>query len=223
MVLYATKSNMKIGIMGGTFNPPHLAHLSCAREAEATCHLDRIVFIPANDPPHKLLDNSIPFDMRCEMTRLAISGFPRFELSTIEGERQGKSYSIDTLVLLAQRFQTAELYFIIGSDSFLELGTWHRYAEIVRTCHLVVLERPGKETESPLQLLPVAIRGEFRYSSESRRLLHSSGKEIIFITGTPRAVSSTEIRSMVRTGQAVSHLVPPAVEEYILTQRIYTE
>lgn len=223
MVLCATKSNMKTGIMGGTFNPPHRAHLACAREASEACSLDRVLFVPANVPPHKSLACDIPFAIRCEMVRLCIADDPAFHVSTIEGERSGKSYSIDTLTALAKLYPHDQLYFIIGSDSFLELDLWHRYADIVRLSNLIVMERPGKEIADPLPSLPVAIRNEFRYSPESHSLHHTSGTQIFFVTGEPQAISSTEIRTMIAEGQTVSHLVPPAVEAYIVSQRIYTK
>lgn len=214
---------MKIGIMGGTFNPPHNAHLACAREATTAYNLDQILFVPANDPPHKPLACDTPFAIRCEMVRLCIAYDPAFQLSNIEGERSGKSYSIDTLTALAKLYPHDQLYFIIGSDSFLELDQWHRYADIVRISNLIIMERPGKEISNPLLSLPVAIRNEFRYSPESHSLLHTSGKQIFFITGEPQAISSTEIRSMIAKGETISHLVPPAVETYIVSQRIYTK
>lgn len=208
--------------MGGTFNPPHLAHLTCAAEAMSACSLEQVLFVPANDPPHKPLAHDISFHIRCELVMLAIADRPEFLLSTIEGERRGKSYSIDTLSALVNRYPDDQLYFIIGSDSFSELGLWHRYAEIVRLCSMIVLERPGREIIDPYHALPVAIRSEFRYSYESRRLHHFSGTTICFVTGTPQAISSTEIRARVAAGQSITHLVPPAVEAYITTQRIYS-
>ncbi len=213
---------MKIGILGGTFNPPHLAHLRCAEEALAACALDLVLFVPAHDPPHKPLAGAVSFEQRCHMVRLAIAGHPAFQLSLVEGERSGKSYSVDTLSRLSQLYPDDQLHFIIGSDSFLELGLWHRYAELVRLCHLIVMERPGREITDPLAALPVAIRGEFRYSSETRHLLHTCGTGIRFVTGTPLPISSTDIRALAAAGQPLSQLVPPSVEDYLRTQRIYT-
>lgn len=209
--------------MGGTFNPPHYAHLTCAREAALACDLEQILFVPANDPPHKPLASDVPFAVRCELVTLAIAEYADFKLSTIEGERCGKSYSIDTLSALTCLYPFHSLYFIIGSDSFLEFALWHRYAEIVRICNLIVLERPGKQITDCLHALPVAIRGEFRYNQHQHFLLHISGKQILFVTGTPQDISSTEIRTMIAQGQSISHYVPPAVESYILNKRIYTQ
>lgn len=214
---------MKIGLMGGTFNPVHLAHLRIAEEAREACALDRVAFIPAADPPHKPLTGGISFELRCEMVRMAIAGNPAFEFSDIEGERAGKSYSIDTVEIFAARHPADELFFIIGGDSFLEFGLWHRYAEFFEICSLIVVERPGCPISNPLETLPVAIRGEFRYTAATRQLVHRTGRSIQILRGCPLDISSTEIRRLVAAGRSISYLVPPNVEAYIKNQRIYTE
>jgi len=214
---------MNIGLMGGTFNPVHLAHLRIAEEARELCGLDRVVFIPAADPPHKRLAGDVPFVLRCEMVRRAIAGNPAFELSDIEGQRGGKSYSIDTIEAFHRQQTLDRLFFIIGSDSFLEIGLWHRYAEIFRLCSLIVVERPGRPVSDPLAALPVAIRPEFSYTQAARRLEHATGTSIQFITGCPLDISSSEIRRLAAERHSITYLVPLEVEAYIKKQRIYTE
>lgn len=214
---------MNIGLMGGTFNPIHLAHLRIAEEAREMCALDRVIFIPAGDPPHKPLECGVSFTRRCEMVRRAIGGNPHFALSELEGERPGKSYSIDTITAFRQAYPDDRLFFIIGSDSFLEIGLWHRYAEIFRSCSLIVVERPGRQVEDPHGALPVAIRGELGYTPPVRRLEHVSGTSVQFLTGCLLDISSSAIRRLVATGHSITYLVPPDVEAYIKEQRIYTE
>jgi len=214
---------MKIGLMGGTFNPIHNAHLRIAGQARIACALERVIFIPAADPPHKKLAGDVPFALRCRMVRLAIAGNPFFELSALEGERSGKSYSIDTIRIFRERLPDDELFFIIGGDSFLELGLWHRYADIFRSCNLIVFERPGCAIDDPQGALPIVIRGEFSYDGESRRLLHTSGYFVQFVPDQPQNISSTEIRRLLAAGKSIDGLVPPAVAAYISQQRIYTE
>ena len=214
---------MNIGLMGGTFNPVHLAHLRIAEEARESFGLDRVVFIPAADPPHKPLAGGVAFSQRCELVRLAIAGNPTFELSDIEGQRAGKSYSVDTINYFRAHLPADQLFFIIGSDSFFEIGLWHRYAEIFRLCNLIVVERPGRPVADPLAALPVAIRGEFGYTSESHRLQHESGQLVHFLRGCPLDISSTGIRHLAANGRSITYLVPSAVEAYINNQRIYTE
>lgn len=213
---------MKIGLMGGTFNPIHMAHLRIAEEARELCGLDRVLFIPVADPPHKPLAGEIPFDQRCEMVRLAIADNPCFELSEIEGRRGGKSYSIDTITAFRRHYPQAHFYFIIGSDSFLELGTWRRYADILRICNLIVVERPGRQVSDPLAALPVAIRGELRYTPASRRLEHVAGTCVFFFAGCLLDISSSEIRRLAAAGHSITYLVPSRVEAYIKEQRIYS-
>lgn len=214
---------MKIGLMGGTFNPVHLAHLRIAEEARELCALDRVIFIPAADPPHKPLAGEVPFSRRYEMVRLAIAGNPAFELSDVEGRRPGKSYSIDTIGHFRAVHPADDLFFIIGSDSFLEIGQWHRYTEIFRSCSLIVVERPGCPVKDPSSALPVAIRGEFGYNAASHTLEHQSGRQVHFLRGCPLDISSTEIRQLASAGRSITYLVPHDVEAYIKEQRIYTE
>jgi nicotinate-nucleotide adenylyltransferase len=214
---------MNIGLMGGTFNPVHSAHLRIAEEARVLCGLDRVLFIPAADPPHKPLAGEVSFAARCEMVRLAIAGYPAFELSDIEGRREGKSYSIDTIGYFHRKQPDDRLLFIIGSDSFFEIGLWHRYAEIFRLCSLIVVERPGRPVEDPLGALPVAIRGEFSYTDTPGRLQHASGQLVYILKGRPLDISSTGIRSRLAAGIPITGLVPSAVEAYIRNKRIYIE
>ena len=214
---------MNIGLMGGTFNPVHLAHLRIAEEARERYGLDRVLFIPAADPPHKPLAGEVPFEQRCEMVRLAIADNPLFELSDIEGQRGGKSYSIDTISCFRVADPAVRLFFIIGSDSFLEIGLWHRYAEIFRLCSLIVLERPGCPVRDPLNALPAVIRTESSYNAAARRLEHIAGTTVEFFTGCPLEISSSEIRRLIAAGHSVKYLVPPQVETYIKEQRIYSE
>ncbi|BCS56096.1 nicotinate-nucleotide adenylyltransferase [Geobacter sp. SVR] len=213
----------RIGLMGGTFNPVHLAHLRIAEEARDMCGLDRVIFIPAGDPPHKPLAGEVPFTQRCEMVRRAIAGNPAFELSEIEGQRAGKSYSIDTIAAFRLANPDDQLFFIIGSDSFLEIGLWHRFAEIFRSCSLIVVERPGCPVSDPSASLPAAIRAELSYSETARLLEHRSGTSVQFVTGCPLAISSSEIRRLAAAGRSITYLVPPQVGEYIKEQRIYQE
>ncbi|HEX9022636.1 MAG TPA: nicotinate-nucleotide adenylyltransferase [Geobacteraceae bacterium] len=213
---------MRIGLMGGTFNPIHLAHLRIAEEAREMCALDRVVFIPAADPPHKPLAGEVPFSRRCQMVRLAIAGNTGFALSDIEGQRPGKSYSIDTITRFRAEHPGDGLFFIIGSDSFLEIGLWHRYAEIFRSCSLIVVERPGRPVTDPLAALPAAVRGEFSYEAAARGLAHQSGERVHFLSGCLLDISSSTIRSLAAAGRSIAYLVPPSVEAYIKEQRIYT-
>jgi nicotinate-nucleotide adenylyltransferase len=212
---------MRIGLLGGSFNPIHNAHLHIAEAAQEECLLEKVIFIPAAYPPHKLLAGEVSFKHRAAMVSLAIAGSPAFEMSPVEAERGGTSYSIDTIRTFRQRHPDDELFFIIGGDSFRELGTWHRYAEIFIECNLIVLERPGCHIDNPLATLPEAVRDEFCHNAATSSLVSGSGKIVHFVTGTPQEISSTEIRRRAATGADITPFVPPDVAAYISQQRIY--
>ncbi|MDD2897911.1 MAG: nicotinate-nucleotide adenylyltransferase [Desulfuromonadaceae bacterium] len=214
---------MRIGLLGGSFNPIHNAHLRIAAEAEKACGLDRVIFIPAADPPHKPVAGNVSFENRSFMVDLAIAARPEYELSTVEGERHGKSYSIDTIRIFRDCFPEDDLFFIIGADSFLEIGTWHRFAEIFSMCNLVVVHRPGCPILNPLGALPEAVRGLFTVDSTTGNLSHRSGTTIFFITGSPLELSSTEIRRLSAAGDDITRYVSPEVAAYISHQRIYRQ
>ena len=211
---------MKLGLLGGTFNPIHLAHLRIAEEAREGAGLERVLFIPAADPPHKPLAGEIPFVQRYEMAQLAVTDNPAFEVSDIEARRPGKSYTVETLPALRAERPGDEFYFIIGSDSYLELGLWHRYSEIFPLTSLVVLTRPGQEIDEPLQRLPEPVRRDFQ--AERHDLLrHKSGTVIRFIQGAQLDISSSRLRELAGAGRSLRYLVPPSVETYIAQKGLY--
>jgi nicotinate-nucleotide adenylyltransferase len=214
---------MKVGIIGGTFNPIHYAHLRIAEEVREQLALEQVLFIPAATPPHKPLAGEVPFARRLAMVERAIADHPAFAVSAIEGERSGKSYSIDTLRELRAKRPTAEFFFIIGSDSFLELGSWYDYAAIFACCHIVVVERPGAPVAALDQALPAAIAGEFTHYPDDRLLVHRSGHTVRYLAGIPLDISSSAIRDLARQGRSIRYLVPPAAAQYILEQRLYTD
>jgi nicotinate-nucleotide adenylyltransferase len=213
---------VKIGILGGTFNPIHLAHLRIAEEARDRFALDGVIFIPAATPPHKPLAGDLPFDVRLEMVRRAIAGNPRFSASDMEGRRPGKSYSIDTLRTLRVERPDDEFFFIVGSDSYVDMGLWHEYAGIFSCCNIVVMERPGTGTEQPEAALPPDIAGEFRYFPQEKRLAHRSGHSVYFREGVLLDISSSSIRELVKSGCSIRYLVPDTVATYIKEQRLYS-
>jgi len=214
---------MKIGILGGTFNPIHLAHLRIAEESREHFGLDRVIFIPAATPPHKPQVKELSFASRMEMVRLAIADNSCFSASDIEGVRGGRSYSIDTLRALRLEYPDDELFFIVGADSFNDISSWHEYAAIFTLCNVVCVQRPGSTVQSLTKALPVAIAGEFCYNDAAKRLSHSSGHGVYALHGVLLDISSSHIRSLARSGRSIRYLVPDAVEHYIKGQRLYTD
>ena len=212
---------MKLGILGGTFNPIHTAHLRIAEEVRERCGLDRIMFIPASTPPHKELAGDIPFADRYAMVEAAIADNPGFMVSDLESRRSGKSYSVKTLELLHQKYPGAEFYFIIGMDSYRSLGIWKDFSRMFMLTNLVVAARPGSPCEDPLRLLPVVIQQQFCYDEKAHMLRHQSGHVVIFMEETFLDISSTHIRQLVTDGRSIRYLVPAGVEQYIYQHGLY--
>lgn len=211
---------MKIGILGGTFNPIHYGHLHIAEEVQRSCKLDQVWFMPTCQPPHKKLAGEISFAERMAMVELALAGHERFIACDLEGRRGGTSYSVETLEQLRREHPADQFYFIMGLDSFQEIGSWKNYEKLFELAHLVVTARPGF-AGSLREFLPVAIVERFCYDAESENLQHSSGFSVLSVTHTCRDVSSTEVRRKLRQGEDAEGLIPPEVREYIRQHRLY--
>lgn len=199
---------MKIGIMGGTFDPIHLGHLAMAESAREFFELDKILFIPSANPPHKVEQDVTPAVHRVMMTFLATKSNEKFEVSQAEILRGGISYTIDTMKELHEKFgEETELFFIIGADSLKDLPTWHKARELVKKCHFIAAGRPGTEINfSELE----EFFGEINFNRHIHKLV-TPGLEI----------SSTDIRERVKAGHSIKYLVPEVVEEYILKEQLY--
>jgi nicotinate-nucleotide adenylyltransferase len=214
---------MKIGILGGTFNPVHIAHLRIAEEVRERFELERVIFVPAATPPHKPLAGDLPFTIRHRMVSMAIAGNPSFTVSEIEGKRAGKSYSIDTIHAFRAEYPDDELFFVIGSDSFRDIGTWWKYADIFALCNIVVVERPDAVVLSICSSLPLDILHEFSYFDEEKRLVHRAGYSVYYVEGIPLNISSTAIRRLVRLERSIRYLVPEEVEHFIKEHGLYKD
>lgn len=207
--------------MGGTFNPIHNGHLKCAEELLSACKLDRVIFIPAAQPPHKKLSDIATLNHRFAMVKRAIAPYQQFEISDIEAQRDGKSYTVDTLSLLHQLCPNDQFFFLIGMDSLNTIHTWHNYPQLFELCHLVVARRPGVKKPSSDTALPVAIRHQFWYDSELNLFCHNSGHQLIFLEQTFLNISSTQIRNNIANNLSVSTMLPATVAEYIKTHQLY--
>ncbi len=212
---------MKTGILGGTFNPIHLAHLRIAEEVQQTCQLDRVLFIPAAEPPHKTVAGEVSFQQRLAMVEVAIRSHPGFQASDLEIRRSGKSFSVDTLEILRREDPHGERYFIIGLDSYRDIASWKDFARIFSLSHLVVTTRPGVELSNPLAPLPVAMHTDFCYDKHSAKIRHKSGNYLIFLKEICLDISSSQIRRLLAKGQSIRHLVPNEVADYIEEHGLY--
>jgi nicotinate-nucleotide adenylyltransferase len=194
----------RIGFFGGTFDPIHQGHLILASYAFSVANLDRMLFAPAADPPHKD-DRVSPVTDRIEMLLRAIDPDPRFEMTTIDLERPGPHYSADTLELLSERNPNAKIFFLMGSDSFRDLPTWHEPLRLFEHADLLVGMRPGSCVEP----------------DEVARLLPPVATQAIFVDIPLIDISSTEIRRRVASNQPIDYLLPRPVQQFIESAGLY--
>ena len=199
---------MKIGILGGTFDPPHNGHLAIADAAMEKLGLNRVIFIPSHRTPLKNRPDISATGHRWKMLEAAIEGKPGFEVSDIELYRPGPSYTIDTLNILKAGLKShGDLYFIMGWDSLNELPRWKQATELVKLCTIVAFTRPNS-SKPDMKKLEKAIPGLEGHC--------------ILLDIPPVDISSTEIRDRIGQGKSIKRLVPPAVEKYIRENRLYS-
>ncbi len=216
------EDRVRVGVFGGTFNPIHIAHLRAAEEVAEHFRLDRVLFVPSANPPHKTARDLAPASQRLAMVRMAIAGNPRFRASSLELRRRGWSYSVDTLRALRQRLgPRADLYFILGQDAFREIDTWHEYEQLFWLAHFVVTSRPPHGAKAEKSLLPVAVRSRFCYLPGRRGFVNDRGYRIHFYDVTALDISSSDIRARAARGASIRYLVPPGVRDYIARHRLY--
>ncbi len=201
----------KIGIMGGTFNPIHSGHLVTAQEALSQFKLDKVIFIPTGNPPHKIENEVASAEDRYIMTVIATSSNSNFFVSRMEIDRKGKSYTIDTVRQLRKIYgKNSLLYFITGADAILEILTWKNTGEIVSLCKFIAATRPGYNLS--------------RIEDLRKRLSGKAGatdKKIYVMEIPALSISSTDIRNRVRHNRPIDYLLPEGVSNYILKHGLY--
>ena len=219
---------MRAGLFGGTFNPIHNGHLMVAREVLSRFALDRLYVIPCWTPPHKHPAYLAPAADRVRMIQLALPDDPRLQLSEIEIQRQGSSYTIDTVHAFARRIiPGAELFLIMGLDAFLDIHTWKASRLLLETIRpVVVTRRMDDEPKSdPARQMDRFIRSrlsaDYRPAVEQNRWQAPTGQAIYLLETRPVAISSTLVRRRIREGKPITDLVPPAVGDYIEQKELY--
>jgi len=197
---------MRIGVLGGTFDPIHIGHLVIAEEVRTELGLERVVFVPARLPPHKLDHVVSLVEHRLAMIELAIASNPHFAVSKVDIDRSGPSYTVDTIELLRDEWGGGvEIYFIMGSDSLLDILTWHNPQRLIRLCRFAVVSRPGYQVDL----------------DQLDDLLPGVASRLQMLNAPELAISSTDIQRRVREGLSIKYQVPEAVEDYIYQHKLY--
>ncbi|MGQ9824425.1 MAG: nicotinate-nucleotide adenylyltransferase [Desulfotomaculales bacterium] len=197
----------RIGLMGGTFDPVHHGHLVAAEEARYQFSLERVIFIPAGRPPHKVSREISSARHRLAMTKLAIESNPFFDLSTVEIDRPGLSYTINTVRDMRRIYPRAEFFFITGADAVLEILSWKHIDELLDKCNFIAAKRPGYRLGKLRDKLPGISEVQFG--------------RIAVMEVPALAISSTDIRERVRMGRPIKYLLPESVEKYIREHGLY--
>lgn len=198
---------MRLGILGGTFDPIHFGHLLAAEETRTALGLDRVLFAPAADPPHKQGYAILPITHRLEMVTLAIADNPAFAVSSVDVKRSGPHYTVDTIRLLRDEWRTEadETCFIMGVDSLAHLLTWHRPDQLIQLCRLAVVARPG-------------------YRADLRKLeatLPGIQGRLDWVEMPVLGISSSDLQRRVREGRSIRYQVPAAVAAYVAEHKLY--
>jgi nicotinate-nucleotide adenylyltransferase len=210
-----------LGIVGGTFDPIHYAHLELAREVKSALGIEAVRLVPAGDPPHRAPPGAGARD-RLAMVELAIAGYPGLAVDAREIARGGKSYTVLTLAELRREEPSDALALVVGADAFLGFPTWHRWREIFELAHVVVVARPGTPFTAPPPP-PLADEWERRFSADRAALSRMPAGAIVVQPITPHGISASAIRAALARGDvaAVRGLLPPAVLAYIERNRLY--
>lgn len=195
----------RLGLFGGTFDPPHYGHLVLAEQARIQLDLDRVLFIPAAQPPHKPAAEVTPIEHRLNMLAMAIASNPFFEISRADIDRPGPHYTVDLLAHLQSVYPDAEFFFLMGSDSLVDLPRWREPHRLIQMTWLAVMPRPGYVVHMPL--LEQALPG--------------ISKRLLWLDAPFLDIASHDLRRRVKSGGSIRYLVPPEVEAYIYTQGLY--
>lgn len=193
-----TSKREKVGILGGTFNPPHLGHLLIADQVRDQLDLDKILFLPTAEPPHSSVSKqTIASDIRVDMLDLAIMDHPDFDMELYEVEKGGKNYTADTMEVLVDLYPAVDFYFIIGGDMIADLPTWHNIDKLVDLVQFVGVNRPGYEAESEYPIIMVDV--------------------------PMTNINSTMIRQKIKNDCSIQYMVPKEVQKYIERKGLYQD
>jgi nicotinate-nucleotide adenylyltransferase len=212
---------VRLGILGGTFNPIHLGHLRVAEEVSENLDLESVYLIPSSIPPHKITHQIADFSHRLEMVRLASEISPVLKVWDIEGQRPGPSYSIKTLRLFHSHFGPGlELFFIIGTDAFLWIKTWKEYKDLFRYASFVVINRQELKKDE-LFLFIESLDAGLVWNNKKKCFCHPMGTDLFSMNTTIMDISASRIRQMVARDESIRFIVPEIVRKYIKNKGLY--
>ncbi len=213
---------MRWGLLGGTFDPIHYGHLRGAEEMLEIFNLNRIIFVPSSRPPHKLEAQITSFNHREQMIRLAIEANVNFSFSEVEKLRAGKSYSVETVEYILNKYmEDLELYFIVGQDAFQAVTTWKDWERLLLLCNFAVMTRPGYDDMRLTEILPKEFAAKFTYDKKIDGFTGPTGHTIYFRHTSFLDISSSNMREMVKTGKSIRYLTPDKVRQYITKNSLY--
>lgn len=213
---------MRVGLLGGTFNPIHLGHLRSAVEVREVFDLDRVFLVPSAHPPHRTPKGIADAQDRLEMVRLAAQGVPLLEASDVELTRPGPSYTIETLQAFHDRYgPECVIHFIIGFDAFSEIATWKDYKKLFSAAHFVVAARSGTDLKDLEEVVHTRVSQDYRYDNALRAFQHPELLTIFATEVTRYDVSGTQVRNCLRERRSIAFLVPRAVEDYVYEKKLY--
>jgi len=222
------KTDLKIGLFGGTFNPVHLGHIKGALWLKKNFLFDKIIFIPAKIPPHKQTAHIADAEKRLDMLRLALEDYPYLQVSDIEIKRGGISYSIDTINYFISEYQKASLFFIAGYDAFIELHTWKSYKKLLNLIQFIIMARPdplNSDTDKMKaeieKYLKKTINTKYKFDKNRNAYFHPQKKTAYFADIPLNDISSTDIRSAVKNRENITDKVTPNIADYIKKNRLY--
>ena len=213
----------KVAFFGGTFDPVHLGHLMPAARASEAFGFDALVFVPTGQPPHKQGEPLTPFAHRFAMVALATQAHDTFLVSAVEADRPGPTYTFDTLCRLEELFPAQRHYFLMGSDSFAQIGTWHRWRELPDIARLVVLHRPTAWGDELAASAPAELRPRMRTVRSPGDTAERDGEPhpIYLLEHEPFPIAASELRDRVRSGLPIGEWVPPEVGRYVAKHGLY--
>jgi len=212
---------VRLGILGGTFNPIHLGHLRVAEEVGGKLDLESVYLIPSSIPPHKITHQVADFSHRLEMVRLASKISPVLKVWDIEGQRPGPSYSIKTLRLFHSHFgPNLELFFIIGTDAFLWIKTWKEYKDLFRYASFVVINRQELKKDELFSFIESLDAG-LVWNNKKKCFCHPMGTDLFSMNTTIMDISASRIRQMVARDESIRFIVPEIVRKYIKKKGLY--